>query len=251
MPFNIAEFSATVSRRGLSKNNLFLVTISLPNTLLQLEDNVTTRDLTFLCKNANLPSFDIGTVDIFAQGFGRAEKRPVAFNSGPLATAFMVDSEFGTLKFFHSWVQSIVNYNTMNGYFQEDNLGKTPFEYAYKNDYAATISVIVYSGNSEEDIYIYEFGNAFPINVGAIDMAWENGADIMTLPVAFEYDKFTVSGAKIGQLRPEMSEANGLLTYISAINGYGQAIQQLSRPRGIQDIINRITNVNTIFNRLL
>jgi len=55
MSFNISEFQAHVSRRGLAKNNLFFMQITLPASISFIENTITTRELTFLCKSVNLP----------------------------------------------------------------------------------------------------------------------------------------------------------------------------------------------------
>ena len=81
-------------------------------------------------------------------------------------------------------------------------------------------------------------------------MAWGNTGDVMTVPVGFAFDKMKMDGVELGQVASEFDRGNGFLTYISAINGFGQAINQLSRPRDIQDLVNQVTNVNTIFNAL-
>jgi hypothetical protein len=68
----------------------------------------------------------------------------------------------------------------------------------------------------------------------------------MTLPVGFTYDELKVSGAKTGNVISGASGANGLLSYLSSINTFTQAIRGLKRPRGIQDAINQVSNVSTI-----
>ena len=250
MAFNINEFQAQVSKRGLAKNNLFMARFTLPASVSFIEQNITTRELSFLCRTAQLPTMDLDYVDVRSQGFGKPEKRPTEFRSGDLGMIFMVDSDFGTLKFFHRWLQSIVNYNTYDGYFQEDPQGKLPYEFDYKENYAATLEVLVYSGNDADKVYKYTFGNVFPLSIGEVTPDWGNGGDIMNLTVGLAYDKFKVEALQLGQVRSDLSNANGFLSYISAINGFGQAINQIQRPSNIQDFINQVTNVNTIFNAL-
>lgn len=251
MSFNIAEFQSQLAKRGLAKSNLFFMRITLPNSIKFIENNITTRELTFLCKSVSLPEMSIDSIEVKPFGFGVHEKRPTDIKFGNLPTVFMVDSDFGTMKFFHRWMQSIVNYNSYDGPTQQDPQGKLPYEIEYKENYAGTIEVLLFSGNDASKVYYYTFGHAFPSLVANVDSSWENQAEVMTLPVTFEFDKFKVQALELGQLAPNLLDrGNGFLSYLSAINGFGQAVNQLSLPRDVQDFINQITNVNTIFNAL-
>jgi hypothetical protein len=250
MSFNINQFQAQVSRRGLAKNNLFLTRISLPNSLNYLEENISTRELTFLCKSAAIPGMNINFSEYQPSGFGLHEKRPTDIRYGDLSLIFMVDSQFATMKFFKKWMQSIINYNTYDGYLQTDRQGKLPYHFAYKEEYAATVEILVYSGHDASSAYHYKFGNAFPIGIGSLDQSWENQGDIMTLPVGFAFDKFKTDSVELGQVRQPNLSGNGPLSYISAANGFAQAIRAIDRPTSIQDAINQITNVTTVFNAL-
>lgn len=250
MVFNINEFRSQIASKGLAKNNLFMARITLPPSLSNLEQNIATRDLSFLCKSVSLPEFDLNFAEIRSQGFGKPEKRPLEFRSGDLNALFMVDSNFATMKFFHRWMQSITNIGDYNGSRSIDANGKTPYEFAYKEDYAATMEVLVYSGNDANRVYQYKFGNVFPLTIGNIDVSWENQADVMILGVSFAYDKISVDGFELGAITSDMNNSNGLLTYAASYYGLIQAINQISTPTSVQDLINQVTTVNTIYNAL-
>jgi hypothetical protein len=87
---------------------------------------------------------------------------------------------------------------------------------------------------------------AYPVQVGNITEAWESSGELITLPVGFTYDELKVSGAKTGNVIEGAGGANGLLSYLSSINTFTQAIRGLKRPRNIQDAINQVSNVSTI-----
>lgn len=250
MAFNIAEFQAQIARKGLAKSNLFFTRITLPDSISFIEEEVSTRELSFLCKSVSIPSLTVETSEFQPNGFGKHEKRPTDFRPGDLSMIFMVDSKFGTTKFFKKWMQSIVNFNTYDGYTQADPQGKLPYEFAYKEDYAATVEVLMFSGNDADKAYHYKFGNVYPTTIGQVEASWENNAEILTLGVGFAFDKIKMDGVELGQVTSDFSRANGFMSYISSINGYGQAINQIQRPENIQDLINQVTNVNTIFNTL-
>ena len=253
MSFNINEFSAQINKHGLAQNNLFLVRIIPPPGFTGIadgaEDNSVSlnlaKELEFFCRTVTLPELDVQTVDIQTQAFGAITRRPQSMAFPVLPTVFMVDSNFAVLKFFHRWMQKIINYDTSAGPISAVD-GQLPFEMGYKSDYATTIEVIVYSFQSESITYKYTMSGAYPVQVGNITEAWESSGELITLPVGFTYDELKVSGAKTGSVIEGAGGANGLLSYLSSINTFTQAIRGLKRPRNIQDAINQVSNVSTI-----
>lgn len=246
MSFNIQEFSSAINKHGVAKDNLFMISIVPPSALRNTgDDDSVVPDLRFFCRSVTLPEFDIQTTDYQIQGFGAITRRPQAMTFPILPTVFMVDSNFGILKFFHRWAQLMVNYDTSGGPISAVN-GALPFEMGYKGDYASTVEVVVYSYASESITYTYRFDGAYPIQVGNITEAWGNAGEVMTLPVGFTYDQMKVTGADTGSVIDSVGGANGLLSYLSSINTFAQAIKGLKRPRSIQDAINQVTNISTI-----
>ena len=243
MAFNIQEFNSAISRHGLSKDNLFLVNITPPKSMRNNEGII--PDLRFFCRSVTLPEFAVTTTAYQTQGFGAITRRPTAMTFPVLPTVFMVDSNFGVLKFFHKWMQLQINYDTSGGPMSSVD-GQLPFEMGYKSDYASTVEVIVYSYGSESITYRYVMSGAYPIQVGNITEAWSNGGEVMTLPVGFTYDEIKVTGADTGSVIDGRGGVNGLLSYLSTINTFTQAIRGLKRPRSIQDAINQVSNVSTI-----
>lgn len=250
MAFNITDFRAQMASRGLAKNNLFYVMITMPNMLNNaLVGSITSNELSFFSKTVTLPSLDLTTTEYRPSGYGKAYKRPMDFGHSTLPVIFMVDSKFGVLKFFQRWMQGIFNYSSASG-IREDPQGKLTYEFEYHENYVGTIDVYVFAANNPSVVYNYKFYNAYPVTVSDITLSWENDAEIMTLPVSFEYDHMSVEALETGTLLPELSRQNGALSYISALNGYGQAINQLRLPTDIQDAINLYTNINTIYGAL-
>lgn len=245
--FNISNFNAEINKNGLAVNNLFFVFISLPNTLKHLEQHLPARSLSFLCKTVNIPTFELTTQQVRTSSIGPLESRPTDLNYQTLSTIFMVDGNFGATKFFHRWMQSITNFNDMNGAQSVDSQNKLPYEFEYKNNYVATIDVISYSKNSSDRVYNYKFMNAYPIMIGDISHSWENQAEIMTLPISFTYDKYHVSGAELGKVESG-SRGNGVLSYISAVQGMNNALQMIDKPNSLQDAVNLLTTTTKIFN---
>ena len=250
MAFSIKDFNAQLHKHGLAKSNLFVLKITLNENLTFLEESMATQDMTFLCRSAEVPEIAVQTVDFKPRGYGPSEKRPNGFELPLLPTVFMVDSNFGVTRFFHRWMQDIVNYDIDAGYLSEINGGQRPYEFGYRDDYACTIEVTVFSQNQTDKTYSYKFYNAYPTSVGSQQVAWENAGEVMTLPVQFAYDGIKVEATTTGELTGDTNSANGILGLLSSLNTFGQALNNLNRPRNIQDLVNTVTDVNTILGSL-
>jgi hypothetical protein len=203
MAFSIKEFNSVINKRGLAKSNLFVATVFPPSSVGRGE--IDTRDMSFHCMNASLPSLEVSTTPVKVLGYGPGEKRPTDFEYNPVTLTFMVDGSFSILKFFHKWMQQIVNYDSSGGVLSKVG-NKQVYEFGYKDDYAGSLEVKVFSQNSEKYKYSYFFREAFPTSVGEITPAWENGAEIMTLQVTFSYAVFTVDGADVGNRSAQIKQ---------------------------------------------
>jgi hypothetical protein len=243
MAFNVSEFSAQINKHGLAQNNLFILRITLPARLGFIGSEIGTDTLTFLCRSVDLPPFTVETLDYRPRGFGPADKRPIALNYDPLQTVFMVDSNYAVLKFFHRWMQEIVNYDIQAGYTSSSPSSLLPYEFGYKDDYAGTVDVIIYSGHNEDRFYTYKFGSAFPTTIGNIQEAWENSAEVTTLPITFSYAELTVDGTTRGAVTDLANRGNGLIDNLASRGVLGQAIRGISLPTQIQDIVNQTTTI--------
>lgn len=248
MAFNINQFRSVINSRGLAKNNLFVARISfqIDSKLSPLEEYISLQDMTFFCRSVSLPDMSLNFAEIRPQGFGKPEKRPSEFTAGQLSGIFMVDSKFGVMKFFHRWMQTVVNIKDYNGVYTEDFDGKLPYEFAYKNEYVATMEILLYSGNDGRYVYTYKFGNVYPLAVGNIDMAWENQAEVMVLPVTFAFDKMTLDAFDLGSASADSLSSSDAVSYAASQYATVQSINQISTPTSIQDTINQQTTVSTI-----
>jgi hypothetical protein len=116
MSFKISKFSSKIKKYGLAKSNLFIVEIGIPTSIKnELRDIPVVTDIRFFCRRVTLPEMDLITTDIQPQGFGAIERRPQGMTFPILPTTFMMDSEFGVMKFFHRWTQAIINYDSSSG----------------------------------------------------------------------------------------------------------------------------------------
>ena len=240
MTFNISEFSGKLSKYGLAKDNLFFVTVTPPASV---STDFPAGDLSFFCQSVDLPALSISTADIQSQGYGVSEKRPTGLPLDNLNTVFMVDSTFRVKEFYHRWTQSVVNFDNSNGYNVEYQ-GMLPYEINYKDSYTGTITVYVYSFNSDDIIYRYKFENAYPVGIGNTTVAWENNNSVMVMPVQFAYDIYKVDGfgQSVRASRTRQSRGfggGGPGGFITSLGNFGQALDAIGIDTPIQDIVNQ------------
>ena len=248
MAFRINEFKSQLDWfGGPARGSLFEVQITRPKNV---KSRANTRDLLFFCKNAAIPGITINSTQYEPVAQMR-RMMPMTVNTEPLQAIFMLDSDHQVLSFFHSWAQNVINYGTAGGAFSEVD-GKLPFEVGYKDDYACRITIRQYSVNYEESGQYYEviLDNAFPIQIGDVDLAWENNDSFSVLPVSFQYDRIQFTGEKIGSPSARFGRGNGLLGLINKIGSVGQLIGQNLVPQSIQDAVNKYTTVSNRINRI-
>jgi hypothetical protein len=250
MAFSLSEFNGQIAKRGLAKNNLFLTTITLPGQLgREAQEYIGTNEIPFYCRSVALPEMDLGLQEVRHQGYGMAHKRAVGMSYTPINMVFMVDADFGMKKLFHRWNQWIFNHG--NGDSAQTVVDKKKmYHHNFHQDYAGVVEIKVYSWNQENISYTYKLNGAFPVQMGGINVAWENGAEVMTMTVNMAYDSLTVDGAKGGEVTGLAKDGNGLLSFLSSLNTIGQAINQIKKPRNIQDLITQTNSVGTILNNL-
>ena len=250
MPFNITNFKSALDQfGGPARANLFEVRISsIPNGTNSRLGN---RDFSFFCQSVNIPGINLQMADYAPVG-GMPRQFPVGLDNTPLNAIFMMDSDNEILSFFHSWMQSVLNYSQSAGSFAEDD-GKLPFEIGYKDEYSTNMQIHHYTSDTFEFKY-YEtrFEKIFPISVGDIELSWESNDSYLTLPVSFAYDRVFYGGERAGSTRG--GRGNGFLDMLEGVAGFADVVKQArnsgSKVNGIQDAVNRLTRVRNSFDNM-
>lgn len=246
MPFNINEFKSAMNRYGgPARKNLFVVEIAgIPS----VNTGINVNDIRFFCQNATVPGLNYSVADYYPNGFGVKQTIPLSVQLDQFNAVFMLDSDHMVLKFFHQWMQSVINYNNSNGSFSQIN-NQLPYEIGYKKDFATTITVKHYSTDSQDYYYEYVLADAFPTQVSGIDVAWADNDSYATVTVNFAYSHIVMSGSKTGSVTERFARGTGTLEMINSIGASGQFINQVNLPRNIQDAINEFTSFNTSISR--
>lgn len=177
---NIADFKSQMIGGG-ARPNQFRVELSFPSfvTLGQ----VAGQRAQFLCKAAQLPASAIETIPVLFKG------RPVNFAGErtfqPWTVTIYNDTTFGIRNALEQWQSGIQNYDT--------TLGRVnPTEYQ--------VDLQVHQlDRSGSIIKTYKFVDAFPTNISAIGLDYEQQNAIEQFDVEFTYNYFTsATGASSG-----------------------------------------------------
>ncbi len=248
MAFRINEFKSQMDYfGGPARGSLFSVQIIPPKGV---SSRANSRDMVFFCKNAAIPGMTINAAQNDQVGQFR-KIMPQTIQIEPVQAIFMCDSDHQVMRFFHSWMQNIVNYGTQGGDFSEVD-GKLPFEVGYKDEYACRIIIRQYSTNYQKSGAYYEviLDNAFPLMIGDIDLAWESNDSYSVMPVSFQYDRIEVAGEKIGSPTARFGRGNGILDLFNAVGSFGQLIGQNLIPDSVQEAVDKYTIVRNAFDRI-
>ena len=179
---NIADFKAQMIGGG-ARPNQFRVELTFP-TYVTL-GVIAGQRAQFLCRAASLPASTIETISIPYRG------RPVNFagerSFQPWTVSIYNDTTFNIRNALEQWQSGIQQYNTTNG-----RVNPT--------DYQVDLSVHQLDRNGAS-IKTYKFTDAFPTNIGAITLDYEQQNAIEQFDVEFVYNFFTSNegaGANFG-----------------------------------------------------
>lgn len=147
----------------------------------------------FLCKAAQLPGMNIANIDVPFRGriFKVAGDRTI----DNWTITVINDEDFLYRNAFEEWTQQIAAL--------DDNMGSTnPSSYmvnakVYQLGRGSELNSTTNAGDSNVVLKEYEFIDIFPINVGQIDVSYENTDTIEEYTVEFAVQSYNVNGAGV------------------------------------------------------
>lgn len=174
MAFSIAEITGQL-RFGGARPSLFQVQITNP------VDSRGALQQPFMIMAASLPASRVGAIPV--SYFGRTINVAGVRSYDPWAVQVINDEDMQVRSGFEAWVGNI----------------NTPISNVRGT---GTSSPVAYKGNGQvfqmsqtgDIIKTYNFEGLIPVEVGAIQLSWQNGNQIEIFPVNFVLDFFTVPG---------------------------------------------------------
>lgn len=192
--FNIARFRAEVTENdGVLPTHSFLVVFApmkwITNNQMAVNMGLDSL-LTMRCDNVVLPSINLlQEQNIRRFGFGPVENVAYGVNVGDLSMQFIVDKNAQVVDFFEAWMNMIVNRDSYGGANINNRVSvrKTPYEVAYKDDYACTsVNVFVYD-RAQNNVMEYNIYDVFPTGIQSVNMSWAEENTLLRLNVTFSF----------------------------------------------------------------
>jgi len=172
MPFNISSFKENGLVYGGARPSLFNVFMSVPAGIGI--DNVSVDKFRFVCRTAELPPSNVGSIDI--PYFGRRIKVAGERNFADWGVSVMNDEDFSVRAMFEAWSNAI---NRMVANVRDPNVST--------EQYKVDLEVFQYAKDGST-IRSYQLIGAFPTQIGAIGLNWESQNAIEEFGVNFSYD---------------------------------------------------------------
>ena len=170
MAFNVSEFASSGLPRGGASPSLFSVIVDTPSGV----PNVGAR-ISFTCRATQIPQSTVGVIE--QAYYGRRIKIAGTRSFQNWRVDILNDEDFQVRSAMEIWSNAINSHQA--------NL-RAP-QLATSASYRTTATVTQYAKTGEA-LRTYRFVNIFPTEIGAIDLAWDQGEQIETFPVEFAYD---------------------------------------------------------------
>lgn len=167
MSGSISQFKSMMAGE-FARPSRFDVSLTVPSIV----DSGASRNLTYRCENAQLPSRTFATAE--QKVYGPIEKYPYLTTYNDLELTFIVSDNMLEKYMFDSWLEKINPSSTNN--------------FAYKYDYSTIITVNQYNSQNEVT-YSADFIEAYPISVNQLDLDWSTDG-YHKLTVTFAYTRW-------------------------------------------------------------
>lgn len=146
--------------------------VNIPEVNVNLNPN---NLINILCKSAQIPGFTIQTTE--HKQLSTPYQMPISGNFSNMALTFYTNDSFDTHKFFRIWMDTVMNIddNSMNFY----------------NEYKTDIAIFVFS-RADKPPYIINVYNAFPIELGQVQLDYGANDQLATCEVTFTYSYWKI-----------------------------------------------------------
>lgn len=172
----ISAFKAQMQGGG-ARPNQFRVELTFPAFVGSIA-SAAGNAAQFLCKSAVLPASTVDDITALYRG------RPVHFAGertfAPWTISVYNDTNFLIRNVMERWQNAILNYTATNGVLRP-------------SDYQVDMSVYQLDRN-DRVIKTYRFFDAYPTNIGQIQLDFESNNQIELFDVEFTYNYFTTDG---------------------------------------------------------
>ena len=180
MPFNITQFRAQMVADG-ARPSLFQVEITFPQYVSGTVAGGNEK-IKFMVKATGMPESSLPAVEQKYMGRGvnfAGDSR----QWGDWNITVICDEDFIIRTAFERWIDGIDVASTTSS---AKRIGATSDPYSY----VASARIVQFAKDGRE-AKVYNLVNAFPINVGSIQLSWDAANQIEEFPVTMKFDYAT------------------------------------------------------------
>jgi len=204
--FDISEFTSKFLEVGLLTKSNFYIKFNPPASL-----DPDLKDVAMLCGATQLPGKRLMTTELKPYGYGQTIKSPYDVLYDDIELTFFVDaSRAMAVQLFNDWLRLTIS--------ESREFPKNAMRVGYRKDYTCDLTIYVVSqlagsGEVEDSDDVSQDGgmaviectlvDAFPIQVGSIELDWGVADEFIRLPVTFafrtaeyRYGKFSPIGGE-------------------------------------------------------
>lgn len=187
MAFNIRDFrnsfrngepaSPAYYQVAIIRNPNNIRKVNANNSLPRQQDlSVEQTSIKYRCLSATLPGKALNTVE--RRTYGPTRKIATGSVYQDVICSFVISDDMTELEYFNSWMGVISN----NANYQNSIVN----DVAYYSKYVANVYIYQYSkSGAVSRVVVLE--EAYPINIGDIQLAWDMSNEIMRVDITFAY----------------------------------------------------------------
>ena len=247
MAFNINDIKSKVNEmKGLQVPNLCQVKFSPREGQLQWA-NEAKESLSLLGYAFAIPALNLVTTQIKRQGFGVPEQSTTNYSPSTISLEFFLDNKNMVLDFFNQWALRHANYQVGSEASVTPINGQDAFfgQVGYQDDYAMDLDIEIYSPMSDKPITEYKIRDAAIINLGNVELGWQQNNELTTLTVQLSYRSFIPKSNPVPQGASGGKGLN-LFQFISKMKGAVEVVKSFEKPSNVQDALNLLNNAKTL-----
>ena len=191
---NISQFKSKL-RGGGARPNLFEVAIpNFPDFVGASYNNDDKSNLRFMCKAANLPASNVAPIDVPFRGRILKVAGDITFD--PWTITVINDEDFRLRTAFEGWMNGISKLDNNTGATNPGSYMTDAFVTQLGRGGKERNSKKNQSGNSASALKTYKFVDIFPVNVSALDLAYDSSDTIEEFTVEFAVQSFEAGDPK-------------------------------------------------------
>lgn len=187
MAFNIEKFRSHISGWGYLPTNKYEVFLNPPPFMRgsELAYNATGL-LKFRAKNFKAPGIEILNIDAVRYGVGTSQKMPFTAKFEDISFSVLLDKNSELWNFWYEWERKIFQFSP----FDNGNYRFASYATEYKNEYATTMQLIVYT-NTGDISNKFNFYDIYPVGIKEVKLDWEEQSSLASLEVVMNYKEYT------------------------------------------------------------